>query len=74
MTERENLLTELQSALAQVKLLAGFPPICAGCKRIRDKAGHWQVLDTYISDHSEAEFTHGLCSTCERKFFEDETI
>ena len=74
MTERENLLVELQSALAQVKLLAGFLPICAGCKKIRDKAGAWHALETYISNHSEAEFTHGLCPTCERKFFEDETV
>jgi hypothetical protein len=52
-----------------VKLLQGFIPICATCKRIRDDQGFWQQLEVYIGNHSEAEFTHGICPECTKKFF-----
>lgn len=67
--EREQLIGQLQQALAQVKTLSGLLPICAGCKRIRDDAGYWSQIETYISDHSEAKFTHGLCPECTLKYF-----
>jgi PAS domain S-box-containing protein len=67
--ERERLIAELQQALAQVKTLSGMLPICAGCKRIRDDAGYWSQIETYISKHSEARFTHGLCPECSKKYF-----
>ena len=68
-TERERLIDELQTALVQVKRLSGLLSICASCKKIRDDAGYWQDVAVYIRDHSEAEFTHGLCPDCMREFF-----
>ncbi len=55
---------ELEEALAKIKTLRGLIPICASCKRIRDDTGYWQQLEKYITEHSEADFTHGLCSEC----------
>jgi tetratricopeptide (TPR) repeat protein len=55
---------ELQAALEQVKQLSGLLPICAHCKKIRDDAGYWQDVAVYIRDHSEAEFSHGICPEC----------
>lgn len=68
---REQLIQELQEALAQVKTLTGLIPICAGCKRIRDDQGYWEGVEDYISRHSGAEFTHGLCPPCAQKFYPD---
>jgi PAS domain S-box-containing protein len=69
--ERERLLLELQQALAEVKTLSGLLPICASCKKIRDDSGYWQQIEMYIRDHSEAEFTHGLCHDCAAKLYPD---
>lgn len=49
---------------AELKTLQGLIPICASCKKIRDEQGQWQALELYIKEHSEAEFTHGLCPHC----------
>lgn len=68
MAERERLIGELQEALASVKLLSGLLPICAGCKKIRDEFESWKPLETYISTHSDANFTHGMCPDCVEKF------
>lgn len=67
--ERENLITELQDALAKIKTLKGLLPICASCKKIRDDDGYWQQVEAYISDHSEAQFTHGICPECQKKLY-----
>ncbi|MDA8083600.1 MAG: response regulator [Nitrospiraceae bacterium] len=67
--ERERLVRELQGALEKVKLLSGFLPICASCKKIRDDKGYWQRIEAYISEHSEAEFSHGICPDCARKIY-----
>jgi PAS domain S-box-containing protein len=67
--ERERLIQELQTALAKVKLLSGLLPICASCKNIRDNQGYWEQVEAYISSHSEATFTHGLCPACIRKLY-----
>jgi len=67
--ERQRLIEELQAALAKVKQLSGLLPICASCKRIRDTAGAWQVLESYIHQHSEAVFTHGLCPECIQRLY-----
>lgn len=67
--EREKLIQQLQKALAKVKTLSGLLPICAGCKRIRDDGGYWNQIENYISDHSEAEFSHGMCPECQRKYY-----
>lgn len=61
---KEKMIAELQDALAKVKLLSGMLPICANCKKIRDDKGYWKQIEGYIRDHSEAEFTHGLCPDC----------
>ena len=68
---RRRLYSELQEALAQVKLLRGLLPICASCKMIRDEKGDWHQIESYISDHSEATFTHGTCPECFKKQFPD---
>ena len=55
---------ELEEALAKIKTLRGLLPICASCKKIRSDSGHWQQLEEFIAEHSEADFTHGLCPEC----------
>ncbi len=60
---------ELQAALARVKTLRGLLPICASCKKIRNDQGYWQQVEVYIRDHSEADFTHGLCPECLIKIY-----
>ncbi|HIJ79941.1 MAG: response regulator [Desulfobulbaceae bacterium] len=68
-TEREKLITELKEALAKVKTLSGFLPICAACKKIRDDKGYWSQIESYIRDHSEAVFSHGICPDCAQKLY-----
>jgi K+-sensing histidine kinase KdpD len=67
MVREMKLNTELQAALAEVKQLSGLLPICAWCKRIRNDEGDWQQIEEYITVHSEADFTHGICPDCARK-------
>jgi PleD family two-component response regulator len=55
---------ELQRALAMVKQLSGLLPICSYCKRIRRDGNYWQQLEAYIAEHSEADFSHGVCPSC----------
>jgi PAS domain S-box-containing protein len=62
--ERTELIQELTDALKQVRTLTGLLPICASCKRIRDDRGYWQQVETYISSHTSATFTHGICPEC----------
>ena len=69
--ERERLIAELQEALANVKTLTGLIPICSSCKKVRDDQGYWTQLDTYLAQHSDAEFSHGLCLDCMRKLYPD---
>jgi PAS domain S-box-containing protein len=58
------LVAQLQAALAEVKTLRGLVPICAWCKKIRDDDGYWQQLESYLRDHTEATFSHGICPQC----------
>lgn len=67
-TERFRLIDELTESLKQVKTLSGLLPICASCKRIRDDRGYWQQVETYIADHTNADFTHGICPDCLEKY------
>jgi hypothetical protein len=60
---------ELEDALSEVKQLSGMLPICASCKKIRNDTGYWVQIENYISTHSEAEFSHGLCPDCGRKLY-----
>jgi PAS domain S-box-containing protein len=67
--ERENLIRKLQEALAEVKTLSGLLPICASCKMIRDDKGYWNQIETYVAEHTEAKFSHSICSTCAQKLY-----
>ncbi len=55
---------ELQTALANVKQLRGLLPICSYCKRIRGDDQYWQQVEGYIAEHSDAQFSHGICPAC----------
>ncbi len=67
--ERELLLRNLQDALANVRTLTGLLPICASCKRVRDDEGYWMQVEKYITRHTEAQFSHGLCPECTRRLY-----
>ncbi len=69
--EREELIKDLTQALAEVKALSGLLPICSSCKKVRDDQGYWKQIEAYITEHSEATFTHGLCPDCARAFREE---
>jgi PAS domain S-box-containing protein len=69
--EREALIGELQEALAKVKTLSGMLPICSSCKKIRDDQGYWHRVEEYIQEHSEADFSHGLCPECAHRLYPD---
>lgn len=62
-------ITELKATRARVKVLSGLLPICSSCKKIRDDTGYWNRIEAYIHDHSEADFTHGICPTCARELY-----
>ena len=65
--EREKLICELQAAIANIKTLRGLIPMCAWCKKIREDSGYWKKVETYIQEHSDALFTHGICPECLKK-------
>lgn len=65
--ERHKLRNELHSALEQIKTLKGLLPICMYCKKIRDDKQYWQQIEGYISEHSDAQFSHGICPACYKK-------
>lgn len=61
-------LVALSTALAlvtRIRILRGRIPICAGCKQVRDRSGVWNRLEAYLEAHSHAQFTHGLCESCQ---------
>jgi len=64
--QREELLSK---ALNEVKTLRGIIPICSRCKKIRDDKGYWNQVEVYVSNHSDAEFSHGLCPECAKKLY-----
>ena len=68
---REKIQTarKLQESLDNVKVLSGLIPICAWCKKVRNDKGYWQQVEAYISEHSDASFTHGICQACQEKEF-----
>ncbi len=67
--ERERLIKELQEAMGRVKTLSGLLPICASCHRIRDQQGAWHNLEIYVRNHTEADFSHGICPECHRNLY-----
>jgi len=62
--QQQELISHLEEALAEIKTLKGFIPICASCKKIRDDEGYWNQLEAYISKRTDAVFSHGLCPEC----------
>jgi PAS domain S-box-containing protein len=69
--ERSRTIAELQDALEHIKTLRGILPICASCKRIRNDRGYWEQVEAYLSAHTDARFTHGLCPECVARHFPD---
>ena len=63
------VMKKIRALNLNVKTLRGLLPICAHCKKIRDDKGYWNQIEKYIHDHSEADFTHGICPECAKKFF-----
>lgn len=68
--DKNALIADLTTALAQIKTLSGLIPICSNCKKIRDDRGYWNVLEKYLKDHSDATFTHGICPDCAKIFYD----
>ena len=69
--QRDKLIEALQTTLSEVKTLRGFLPICSYCKKIRDDKGYWSQIESYIHKHSDAEFSHGICPECAKKYYPD---
>jgi hypothetical protein len=61
---QDALITQLQDTLAEVRTLRGLVPICAWCKQVRDDAGYWASVETFVEAHTDASFTHGVCPDC----------
>jgi len=68
-TALEESNQKLQQALNEVKQLSGLLPICSHCKKIRDGSGYWNSIEQYITEHSEAQFSHGICSDCIKEHY-----
>lgn len=66
---REKLNMELFETMAQIKRLEGLLPICAACKQIRNERGEWELIEKYITAHSEAQFSHSVCPECARRLY-----
>ncbi len=69
--QRRKMHKERENALLEVKILRGFLPICSSCKNIRNDDGYWSQIESYIRDHSEAEFSHSLCPCCTKELYPD---
>ena len=69
MDRRKARERELEQALREVKVLQGLLPICSHCKKIRDEQGRWHMVESYIREHSKAEFSHGICPECLDKHY-----
>ena len=69
--ERESMVRELQTAIADVKTLSGLLPICSVCKKIRDDKGYWNQIEAYIHKHSGTRFSHGICPECAKEYYPD---
>ncbi len=69
--QRDRVTRELQKALSEIKTLKGILPICANCKKIRDDSGYWEQIEGYLSEHSNAQFSHDICPDCARQLYPD---
>lgn len=70
--EREVLVRQLQGALAEVKTLRSILPICSYCRKVRDDEDAWHSVEEYVSHHTDAKFSHGICPTCLERVVEEE--
>lgn len=70
--KQQSLIRDLQKALEDVKTLQGIIPICSNCKKIRDDKGYWNRLESYIQEHSDALFSHGICPDCTEELYGNE--
>jgi Domain of unknown function (DUF4118) len=66
------IVAERDAALEKVSVLTGLLPVCAGCKSIRDEAGNWRSMEEYLSEHSKARFSHGMCPACMEEWYGEE--
>ena len=71
-SEQAKLILELQEALAKVKTLSGLLPICSSCKNIRDDAGYWHRVESYVSMYAEVQFSHGICPDCMKSLYPEQ--
>jgi len=69
LTEKERLIKELKEALENVKTLSGLLPICANCKNIRSDDGYWMQVESYLTNHSDLNFTHSICPGCAKQLY-----
>jgi hypothetical protein len=67
--KRDEAIAEREKALREIKILQGILPICSSCKKIRDDKGSWKRIEMYIMEHSEADFSHGICPECVKKLY-----
>lgn len=70
-TKLETTISHLNSALEEINTLKGILPICSSCKKVRDDSGYWRQIESYITLHSEAEFSHSICPECVKKLYPD---
>jgi PAS domain S-box-containing protein len=70
--EREELIKSLRESLAEIRTLRGILPLCSYCKKIRDDKGYWEQVEDYISEHSEASISHGICPECMKVHYPEE--
>lgn len=71
-SKRKKIEIQLRESLNEIKVLRGIVPICSYCKKIRDDKGYWNQLEAYISSHSEAQFSHGICQECIKEHYPEE--
>lgn len=67
--ERQKLLLDLEKKMKEIKTLRGLIPVCAWCRKMRNEKGYWLQVEEYLTEHTDAEFTHGMCEECSKKAF-----
>ena len=67
--EQRKLIAQLREALENIKTLRGIIPICSSCKKVRDDDGYWEQVESYVRQHSLAQFSHGICPDCAQKLY-----
>ena len=72
--EQRRLNAELKDALERIRTLEGIIPICSKCKKVRDDDGYWLQVERYVSNHTKAMFSHGLCPSCAKEYFPEDVL